>query len=126
GIAGDEMLGDLGANAPKVIFGDDSVFIISGSGIREYAITGRAGASVSNKEALTELAAAYIEKGEIDEAARFADLVAGEFDPNYPPLRRVRSLIAQARGKPVDALRELMIYANLVGRDAKAGQGILA
>jgi outer membrane protein assembly factor BamB/TolB-like protein len=125
-LANDGMVGDLGASVPKVMFGDDSVFIISPFGVREYALGRNAGSGISNKEALTELGAAYLEKGELDEAARFADVVAREFDPNYPPLRYLRSRIAQARGKPLDALAELLLYADLVGRQSKAGQEILA
>src|SRR5205814_9714312 len=55
-----------------------------------------------------------------------ADIVARDADPNYPPLKLLRSKLARARGKNADALSWLLTYVDLVGRESKAGQEVLA
>ena len=125
-LAGDSMLDNFGIKTLGVYLGDDSVFIVQPTRMHEYALDKKSEKAVTNKEAMTELASALLNKGDIDEAARFADIVAKQADPNYPPLHYVRSKLAEARGKQPEALAELLTYADLVGRQSKPGQDIIA
>ncbi len=124
GLAPDGRLADFGGRIIKVFPGNDSLFVVQPFGIREYALAKNQG--LTNKEALTELAGALLEKGELDEAARFAGIVARDGDPNYPPLRYLRAKLARARRNDPDYKSELITYLGLVGRESKAGQDILA
>ncbi len=103
----------------------DSLFVLEQGGVKEYAFDRTAAQGITNKEAMTELASVLVSKGDVDEASRFADRVAKESDPNYPPLRYVQARIQQARGNANAALRELVIYTNLAGRQSKAGQDVV-
>lgn len=105
---------------------DDSIFVLEANGVKEYALDRNAVQGITNKEAMTELASVLLSKGDLDEAARFADRVAREADPNYPPLRYVQAQLNKARGNAAGARRELLTYTDLVGRQSKAGQEIIA
>src|SRR5207244_1032204 len=68
---------------PVVAWSDGgSLFILEINGLREYALDRSAIQGTTNKEAMTELASVLLSKGDLDEAAKFADRVAKESDPN--------------------------------------------
>jgi outer membrane protein assembly factor BamB/TolB-like protein len=105
---------------------DDSVFVIETNGVKEYALDRSVSQGITNKEAMTELASVLLSKGDLDEAERLAGQVAREADPNYPALRLVQARLSQARGNALNERRELVTYADLVGRQSKAGQEVIA
>jgi len=103
----------VGQPTDGVHFTEDSFFIVSQTGIKKYAIDAQApqGGTPGDKEVLTELAGALISKGARDEAGEYVEAVK-MIDPDYPPLRLL--------------LGDLATYANLVGRDSRAGQRAIA
>ena len=116
----------IGMSAASIYVTDESFFILEAGGVKEYGVERNANQGITNKEALTELAGAVLSKGEIDEAAKFAERVAREADPNYPPLRLLQARLAQARRNTAATRRALVTYVDLIGRQSRAGQDVLA
>ncbi len=125
GLAENGLIGIFAGGTPSVHFGGDSLFIIQPNGLQEYALDKAPSHGITNKDAYTELANALLSKGDLEEAGRFAKLAA-DVDANYPPLRLLQSRMAQAQGRTSTALYELGAYADLIGRQSRAAQDILA
>ncbi len=96
------------------------LFILEENGVKEYAIA-KTSDTISDKEALSELAQTYLAKGDLREARVFLER-ASAIDPDYPPLRLAGARLLKAQGHKEAAGRELARYAVLVGVDSSAGQ----
>jgi outer membrane protein assembly factor BamB/TolB-like protein len=105
-----------GTRQPGMFLTDRSLFVIEDNGLKEYAIdqAPQSITSVSSQEVLAELAGALAAKGNLQDATAFLEK-ARQFDPDYPPVRLLRSRLLHDG-------RELAAYAGLVGTDSQAGQ----
>jgi outer membrane protein assembly factor BamB len=113
-----------GSRTPYVVTTANRFFILGEKGVKEYSV-GRQSTGVTDKETLTELARAYLAKGDLEQAGSFLEK-ASNLDGNYPPAALVRARLLEAQRKTDDAGQELLRYAGLVGIDSTEGQRIMS
>lgn len=112
------------APPPYMYVTGDRLFVLDTNGAREYAGRQR-GSGITEKETLTELARAYIQKKDLSSARVFLEKAA-EVDTNDPGVVLVRARLLQAEGRKAQAGQSLARYASLAGFESKEGQRTIA
>jgi outer membrane protein assembly factor BamB/TolB-like protein len=115
-----------GKQMPFVHTTEEALFIAEEGGVKEYSVERTSAAGLTEKEVVTELARAYLEKGSTQEAAAQVARVLRDMDRDYAPARYLQGRILKAQGKNTAAAREFITYLNLEGAASTRARDTLA
>lgn len=115
----------VGKQTPSIHITPDSLFVAEETGLKEYSVESKATPGLTDKEVFTELAAIYLQQGNVEEGGRLLDKVTVEIDPDYPTARCLKAEVLKRRGDRAATARELVACLDLSGKESQRAQEIL-